>query len=174
MLQSFHKKLFESSEDVTALTGTDLEGSSRFVPCHELGRCPSSHRCFLSECSIAEGLPLSSKNTKTHPQRFLKISVTVMQVHLASSQRLTWEQAASLQTATRTETSACLECMAWPVLGICSLWTWFLRSHMLQEITFIWYFLGEQGMETEGAGCFYEGPRRYSWSPPPAPEGKVC
>lgn len=68
MLQSFHKKLFESSEDVTALTGTDLEGSSRFVPCHELGRCPSSHRCFLSECSIAEGLPLSSKNTKTHPE----------------------------------------------------------------------------------------------------------
>lgn len=89
----------------------------------------------------------------------------------ASSRRLTQEQTASWQIATRTERQPIWItwiCLPWAFVpsGPDSLDTRFYR--------FTWCFLGEQWLKERGASCSHVGPPKSSLRPPQAPEGKVC
>lgn len=92
----------------------------------------------------------------------------------ANSQRLTQEQTAILQIATRTEHQP-----IW-IIWICLPWAFVpygpdsLETRFYRKPSFTWCFLGEQWLKERGASCSHVGPHKYSLRPPQAPEGKVC
>ena len=115
----------------------------------------------------------SLRDTETCHQKALRMPGIGMQARLCKLRDLPGEQAASLLIATRTEMSACLGHTGLPALGICSPSACFFRSQILQESTFMWYFLREQGMKRRGASCSHEGSCRHSLRPPHALEGSM-